>query len=144
MNIYDKDFYGWTQEQATLLREHQFTQLDLDNLVEEIESMGRSEVRPLAHHLEVLLLHLLKWQYQPELRGRSWELTLLEQRRRLARLLRKNPSLQPELPTLLAESYEDAAFGAMRETGLPLTSFPPSCPYALAQVLDQAWLPPGA
>lgn len=141
MSVYEKDFYGWTKEQAMLLRDHNFTQLDVDHLIEEIESMGRSERRQLVNRLEVLIMHLLKWQYQPELRGRSWELTILEQRRRITKLLNNNPSLQPELPAALTEAYEDAAFGAMRETGLLLTTFPESCPYTLAQVMDHGWLP---
>jgi len=141
MSIYERDFYGWTKEQATLLRAHDFTHIDLDHLIEEIESMGRSERRQLINRLEVLLTHLLKWQYQPELRGRSWALTMLEQRRRIVKLLRTNPSLQPELADLLSEAYEDATFSAMRETGLPQATFPPSCLYTLAQVLDQDWLP---
>jgi Domain of unknown function DUF29 len=141
MSVYKKDFYAWTQEQAVLLRERQYTQLDLENLIEEIEGMGRSEYRQLSNRLEILIMHLLKWQYQPELRGRSWELTILEQRRRIAKLLRNNPSLRHELPTLLPDAYEDAAFSAMRETGLLLTTFPEQCPYTLAEVLDQTWLP---
>lgn len=141
MSVYEKDFYAWTQEQAALLREHQYTKLDLDNLIEEIESIGRSEYRQLGNRLEVLIMHLLKWQYQPELQGRSWELTILEQRRRIAKLLRNNPSLHHELPTLLPEVYDDAAFSAMRETGLLLSTFPDQCPYTLTQVLDQRWLP---
>lgn len=141
MSIYEQDFYAWTQQQAALLREHQFTRLDMDNLIEELESMGRSERRQLVNRLEVLLMHLLKWQYQPELRGRSWQLTILEQRRRLVKLLRANSSLQPEVPALILEAYEDAAFSAMRETGLPLTTFPAQCPYSPSQVLEQNWLP---
>ncbi len=141
MSGYEKDFYAWTKEQATLLREQNFTRLDVDHLIEEIESMGRSERRQLVNRLEVLLLHLLKWQYQPELQGRSWALTILEQRRRIAKLLRNNPSLQPELAEALLEAYEDAAFSAMRETGLLQTTFPQTCPYTLAQVLEQDWLP---
>ena len=137
MSVYEKDVYAWTKEQSTRLREHDFTRLDVVNLIEEIESMGRSECRQLVNRLELLLLHLLKWQYQPELRRRSWALTILEQRRRITKLLRNNPSLQPELPETLLEAYEDAAFSTMRETGLPLTTFPPTCPYALAQ----DWLP---
>lgn len=141
MSDYEKDFYAWTKEQSTLLRDHDFTRLDIDNLIEELESMGRSERRQLVNRLEVLIMHLLKWQYQPELRGRRWELTILEQRRRITKLLRNNPSLQPELPEALIEAYEDAAFSAMRETGLLLTTFPESCPYTQAQVMDQSWLP---
>ncbi|RIK38687.1 MAG: DUF29 domain-containing protein [Chloroflexi bacterium] len=141
MSVYERDFYAWTLEQANLLRDHQFAKLDIDNLIEELESMGRSERRQLASRLEVLLVHLLKWQYQPELRGRSWELTILEQRRRIRRLLRDNPSLQSELPALLTDAYDDARFGALRETGLSLPTFPEALPYLPAQLLDDAWLP---
>ncbi|MBI3960740.1 MAG: DUF29 domain-containing protein [Chloroflexi bacterium] len=141
MSTYERDFYAWTQNQATLLRTHEFARLDIDNLIEEIESMGRSERRQLTSRLEVLLIHLLKWQFQPELRGRSWELTIIEQRRRIDKLLHNNPSLRSETPELLIEAYDDAAFGAMRETGLPLATFPHTCPFALKQVLDQGWLP---
>jgi hypothetical protein len=141
MSVYERDFYAWTQQQAALLQDRDFAHLDIDNLIEEIEAMGRSERRQLTNRLEILLIHLLKWPYQPELRGRSWQLTIIEQRRRIAKLLRANPSLRPHLPDLLVEAYEDAAFGAMRETGLPQESFPAECPFALAQVLAQDWLP---
>ena len=141
MTIYERDFYAWTQIQATLLREQQFTQLDLDHLIEEIESMGRSERRQLLSRLEILLMHLLKWQHQSELRGRSWELTIVEQRRRIAKLLSANPSLRNQLPDLLPEAYDDATFGAMRETGLPQATFPALCPWAVEEVLGEGWLP---
>ncbi|RLT34947.1 MAG: DUF29 domain-containing protein [Chloroflexi bacterium] len=141
MSTYERDFYAWTQDQATLLRSHEFARLDIANLIEEIEAMGRSERRQLTNRLEVLLIHLLKWQFQPALRGRSWELTIIEQRRRLDKLLHDNPSLRPQLRELLVEAYDDASFGAMRETGLPQATFPLTCPYALRQVLDQGWLP---
>lgn len=141
MNVYERDFYAWTQEQANLLREHQFAKLDIDNLIEELESMGRSERRQLTSRLEVLLVHLLKWQYQPERQSRSWELSILEQRRRIAKLLRASPSLHPDLPELLAEAYDDARFSAMRETGLPQSAFPAACPYPLERVLEAEWLP---
>jgi len=141
MTIYERDFYAWTQIQATLLREQQFTQLDLDHLIEEIESMGRSERRQLLSRLEILLMHLLKWQHQSELRGRSWELTIVEQRRRIAKLLSANPSLHNQLPDLLPEAYDDATFGAMRETGLPQATFPALCPWTMEEVLGDGWLP---
>jgi hypothetical protein len=141
MSVYERDFYAWTQEQTNLLRNHEFIRLDLDNLIEELESMGRSERRQLTSRLEVLLVHLLKWQHQPELRGRGCELTILEQRRRVRRLLRDNPSLQSELPDLLIDAYDDARFSATRETGLPLTTFPERCPYLPEQLLNGEWLP---
>ena len=141
MSIYERDFYAWTQQQRTLLQEGDFAHLDIDNLIEELESMGRSERRQLIHRLEVLLMHLLKWRYQPELRGRSWELTMTEQRRRIEKLLSANPSLHSQLPDLLTEAYDDAAFGAMRETGLAQESFPTACPFTLTEVLARDWLP---
>ena len=141
MSTYERDFYAWTQDQATLLRSHEFARLDIANLSEEIEAMGRSERRQLTARLEILLIHLLKWQFQPGRRSRSWRSTVAEQRRRIGRLLRDNPSLQPELPLLLTEAYEDARYAAADETGLPLESFPDTCPFALEQALDQGWLP---
>ncbi|HRJ41462.1 MAG: DUF29 family protein [Caldilineaceae bacterium] len=141
MSTYERDFYAWTQNQATLLRSHEFAHLDIDNLSEEIEAMGRSERRQLTNRLEVLLAHLLKWQFQPERRGRSWRSTVSEQRRRIARLLRDNPSLQPDLPLLLADAYQDARHAAADETGLDVTIFPAASPYPLEDVLAAEWLP---
>lgn len=141
MSIYERDFYAWTHEQTTRLRTRDFDRLDIDNLIEEIETMGRSERRQLTSRLEVLLIHLLKWQFQPALRGRSWQLTVVEQRRRIEKLLQANPSLRPQLPDLLAEAYNDATFGAMRESGLPQETFPAVSPYTLENVLNMAWLP---
>jgi hypothetical protein len=141
MSVYERDFYAWTQQQAKHLREHDFVRLDIENLIEEIESMGRSERRQLTNRLEVLLLHLLKWQYQPGLQGRSWRATIAEQRRRIQRILRDNPSLRPELDACLQDAYEDARYAAANETGLPLTTFPESTPFALPEVLAADWLP---
>jgi hypothetical protein len=141
MSVYEQDLYAWTREQATLLRQHDFARLDLDHLIEELEGMGRSERRQLTNRLEVLVAHLLKWQYQPELRGRSWRSTIAEQRRRIHRLLRDNPSLQPELPLCLIDAYEDARYATADETGLPLDTFATLCPYPLPQLLAVDWLP---
>lgn len=87
---YNSDFYGWTQEQASLLRSGDLSQLDRENLSEEIESMGNSQRSELESRLEVLFLHLLKWQFQSERQGRSWKLTIEEQRRKIARRLKKS------------------------------------------------------
>ena len=140
-DVYDHDFYAWTQQQAAWLRARDFAQLDVEHLLEEVESMGRSERQQLTRRLEILLLHLLKWQYQPELHGRSWQLTIQEQRRRIARLLAASPSLSHHLAGCLAEAYDDAMFAAMRETGLAMSTFPETCPYGLEEVLGGEWLP---
>lgn len=90
---YDADFHAWTQDQATLLRSGRLAEIDGEHIAEEIETLGRGERRELVNRLSVLLLHLLKWSFQPERRGKSSELTIKEQRRQLARHLRDNPSL---------------------------------------------------
>ncbi|TWH76256.1 uncharacterized protein DUF29 [Azomonas agilis] len=133
---YDSDFYGWTQEQADLLRSGRLTELDIQNLLEEIEAMGRSERRELESRLQVLFMHLLKWEHQPSHRGKSWQLTIEEQRRKVSRVLSDNPSLKSKLPELMASAYGDAVIGAERETGLERSVFPTSCPWTLEQALS--------
>lgn len=140
-NLYDSDFFGWTRQQAELLKSGRLSDLDTEHLIEEIEAMGRSERRELTRRLEVLLTHLLKWRYQPEFRGRSWRLTIIEQRRRIAKLLAANPSLKPEIENCFLDAYDDARFGAMKETGLSLESFPEQSPFELGKVLNSDYLP---
>lgn len=139
--IYETDFYGWAMEQADLLRTRRLNEADLDNIAEEIESMGRSEKRELVNRLAVLLTHLLKWQFQPGLRGTSWQLTVSEQRDRLAEHLQDNPSLKPLLPDALRTAYRYARLMAQRETGLADTTFPPACPYSFEQATDEQFWP---
>ena len=139
LNRYEQDFYGWTQEQSRLLRTGQWQLIDIQNLAEEIEDMGRAEKRELESRLEVLLMHLLKWQFQPSLRSRSWQLTIKEQRLRLQRHLKQNPSLKSAIHDLLADVYQLAVVGAQRETGLDI--FPDVCPYDFEQVMAEAFLP---
>ena len=91
---YDKDFYGWVNEQAELLRTGALNQLDIENLIEEVESMGRSELSALRNRLKILIAHLLKWKYQPTYQGRSWALTIKGQRNDLKDLLDDSPSLK--------------------------------------------------
>jgi hypothetical protein len=141
---YEKDYYGWALQQATLLRTGKLSGLDVHHLAEEIESMGRSERRQLTNRLEVLLLHLLKWRYQPyrrEIDGNSWLRSIGEQRRKIPKLLRDNPSLQNLIADCLADAYDDARYDASDETGLPIFTFPETCPYAFEQALDQDFLP---
>lgn len=140
-NLYETDFYGWTQAQAKLLREGTWTRLDIPNLVEEIESLGRQERQELENRLGILLGHLLKWEFQPSQRSKSWFATLREQRRRISRLLERSPSLQPYLPEALENAYQDALDLAVRETSLSYKNFPSKCPYELEQALDFSFFP---
>ena len=139
--LYESDFYGWIQEQSELLRAGRIAEVDTEHLIEELEAMGRGERQQLTRHLEILLTHLLKWRYQPDFRGRSWQLTTLEQRRRIAKLLAANPSLQTELEACFLDAYDDARFGAMKETGLPLHAFPEMPEMDLSHALDKDYWP---
>lgn len=139
--LYNVDFYAWTQEQANLLRAQKWEQVDIENLVEEIESLGRQERRELVNRLAVLLGHLLKWQFQPEKRGNSWLATIREQRRQATTLLQENPSLKPQLPEILQSAYEGGIDLAVRETDFDYETFPETCPYALQQILSADFLP---
>ena len=98
--------------------------------------MGKRQNRDLASRLAVLVMHLLKWSYQPARRSSSWRRTIREQRWQLARLLTAHPSLRPRLPMLLAESYPQVRAKVLDETGLPVTALPQNCPWTVTQILD--------
>jgi hypothetical protein len=141
MTNYQKDFYNWTCEQAELLKAGRFNDLDVPNLIEEIETMGRSEKRELENRLTVLLVHLLKWHHQPIRRGRSWQLTFQEQRLEVLDVLNDNPSLKPQLHALLTNSYRKAKIKTSKETGLDTDYFSLTCPWEIAQLLDETYYP---
>ncbi|HII0044728.1 DUF29 domain-containing protein [Klebsiella variicola] len=138
---YDTDYYGWTQEQAELLRNGRLSELDTQNLLEELEAMGRSERRELESRLEKLFMHLLKWQYQSDRQTRSWKLTIEEQRRKAVRVLTENPSLKHRIPEIIADAYGDAVISAERETNIRRTVFPATCPWSFEQALDDTFWP---
>ena len=140
-SLHDLDFHAWTQEQLRLIRSGRLDELDLSHLQEEIESMGASERRELGNRLAVLLAHLLKWQFQPERRGRSWQLTIKEQRNRIQRVLRQNPSLRPSLLETVADVYSDARLMAARETDRDETAFPQDCPWSADIILNETFWP---
>ncbi|MGZ8215984.1 DUF29 domain-containing protein [Methylomagnum sp.] len=138
---YQQDYFGWTQEQAALIRAGQFSKLDLAHLADEIEDMGKSEKRALESRLEVLLMHLLKWQIQQDRRSKSWRLTIADQRRRLLKLLGENPSLKAVLAESIEDIYPSAVIAAVNETGLDIERFPGVCPYTQSQIFDADYWP---
>lgn len=140
-NLYETDFYAWTQEQALLLQQQQWRQLDLPNLIEEIESLGRQERAELRNRLSILIGHVLKWEYQQERRSRSWLATIRVQRRESLKLLKDNPSLKPYLDEALQEAYENGRDLASGETNLPFSTFPHKCPYTLEEILSEVFYP---
>jgi hypothetical protein len=138
---YETDFYLWTQQQAALLRQREFNRVDLDlaNIAEEIESMGRGQTHSLGSYLHNVIMHLLKWRYQPERRGTSWRLSIFNGRHQIQRLLKDSPSLNPKVVTLIADEYRQARQIAALETGLPLTTFPDQCPFTIEQITGDFW-----
>ncbi|MBW4550856.1 MAG: DUF29 domain-containing protein [Aphanocapsa sp. GSE-SYN-MK-11-07L] len=135
--LYEQDFYAWTQQQAELLRSGKLDDLDIDNLVEEIESLGRQERQELENRLGVLLGHLLKWHYQSNARSKSWFYTIKEQRRKINRLLDQNPSLKPYLLQAIAIGYEDGLLLVGKETPLNPKQLPQICPFSEAEIFVQ-------
>jgi len=132
---YSTDFYKWAIEQATLLRSGRLEDADIEHIAEEIESMGRSEKRELINRLKVLLAHMLKWEYQPTRRSRSWQLTIKEQRLMIQDILEDNPSLTALQDMMMEKAYRLARTQAARETGLDESVFPEQCSYDLGEAL---------
>ena len=144
LNLYDTDFYAWTQEQAKLIKIKAFEKLDLTHLQEELISMGASEKRELGSRLEQLLMHLLKWKYQPTyINKKSWERTIKEQRKKLQIHLKDNPSLKnPDtFNERFIEAYDTAILRAAEETGLEEEVFPSNCEWTAEQILDNNFYP---
>ncbi len=135
-NLYETDFYLWTVEQSQLLALGKLDGLDLVNLVEEIESLGKQQKQELRNRLGVLMGHLLKWQYQPEKRSKSWRSTIREQRRETQKIIAENPSLKSYLEEAIIDGYESALDLAVRETPFDYQDLPQECPYSIAQIFD--------
>ena len=138
---YDEDFALWSAEQATLLRAGQVDAVDRANLAEEIECLARSERYEIEERLKVLLVHLLKWQFQPQARSNACKGTIREQRVRIARRIGDSPSLRRYPETILTDEYSFALSQAADETGLAEDAFPAACPFTIEQILDPGFLP---
>lgn len=139
--IYEQDFNQWLEITANLLKEKKFSQLDLANLIIEIEAMGKNNQRELKNRLVVLIMHLLKWKYQPEKKSNSWLKTINEQRRQLLFLLEDNPSLKPKIETVINKCYALARKEASQETKLNISKFPEDNPFLLTEILDADFFP---
>ncbi len=138
--LYDADFFEWTQRNAALLRAGRLDQIDIQHVAEELEDMGKRDKRQLENRLEVLLVHLLKWKVQRR-ESRSWRSTIGTQRRRMQKLLSEMPSLGPRIADQLPEVYSDAVRSTIEQTGLPNSCFPERCPFTVEEILDQDFLP---
>src|SRR3989442_14660363 len=136
--LYEQDFYSWTQTTADLIRAGKWDDLDREALAEEIESLGKSQYRELGSRLDVLVMHLLKWCYQPRERSGSRRSTIRTQRRELRRLLQQNPRLRPLIASVMADSYAVGRLDGSGDTGLAVPPPPNGRPWTAHQG------PPGA
>ena len=134
---YDDDFAAWAIAQAEYLASGRFSDLDIDNLTEEVSALAKRDFRRLVSVIEVVLVHLLKFDHQGEKRSRSWTLSILEHRDRIERSLRDSPSFLSRLDDAVSDAYRTARTAAARETGLPLATFPEACPYGWDDVVNR-------
>jgi Domain of unknown function DUF29 len=135
------DFNLWIAQTTQLLREHRWHEIDVAHLIEEIEDLGKSERRGITSQLTRLLLHLLKWQYQPQRRSDSWLDSITDARTQIELILEDSPSLVNYPAEKLAESYQRACRQAAKQTSLEISAFPNTCPYPVELVLAEDWLP---
>ncbi|MBE9062431.1 DUF29 domain-containing protein [cf. Phormidesmis sp. LEGE 11477] len=140
-SLYNTDFHLWVANQVAALKAQRLEDLDLSNLIEEIEDLARRDKKALRSYLKVLLMHLLKWQYQPDKRSNSWKASISNARIEIEDILSDSPSLKSYLPTVVAKSYANARTLAAAETGLTVETFPADCPYILKKALDLDFLP---
>lgn len=138
---YTADFDLWIQQTAQLLQERRWQEIDIEHLIEEIEDLGKSERRGIASQLIRLLLHLLKWQYQPQRRSDSWLDSITDARTQIELALADSPSLKGYVAAQLEQSYQRARRQATQQTGMSLSVFPEECTYSLESVLAENWLP---
>jgi hypothetical protein len=141
LGLYDSDFCEWTERTARSLRLRRFAEVDVEHVAEEIEDMGKRDLRELCSRLEILLAHLLEWKLQPRRRSRSWRATIRAQRTAIQKLLRQSPSLRQRLRAQERESYRVAVGLASDETGLKRERFPARCPFSMEEILDEEFLP---
>jgi hypothetical protein len=143
-SLYEQDFAAWAFDQAAAVQRGDWAALDVPNLVEELESMGKQQRAELRSRLTVLLMHLLKWQFQPmkrEFHGRSWQSTIVEQRNQIEHLVKESPSLKPYIAQALVDAYRSARYEASKETGFDPETFPQACPYTWEQATAEEWMP---
>lgn len=139
--LYETDYCVWAETNAQLLQAGRLTEVDIEHLIEELNDVGKSERRSLQSYLELILLHLLKWRFQPYLRSHSWRLSIENGRQGIEKVLDDSPSLRPTLQVVIEKAYSYARRSAAVETGLPKKNFPEICPFTQEEILDDSFLP---
>jgi hypothetical protein len=138
---YNKDFYAWTIHNVMLMRQGKLSEIDVENVAEELESMGNNNKRELVNRLAVLIAHLLKWQCQPIRRSKSWILTIKNQRFEILDLLEESPSLKHQIELKFNHAYEKAKIICSEQTGIDEDELPANCPFSLEECLNFDFLP---
>ncbi len=140
-SLYEKDFYAWIYHNVDLLKQNKLAEVELDILIDELESMAKRDRRELLSHFIILIAHLLKWQFQPAHRSSSWRGSIREQRIQIAKQLQESPSLKNYITEIIENAYPDALDLASNETGLAMVTFPNECPYVINDLLDKEFYP---
>ncbi|MCI4624954.1 MAG: DUF29 domain-containing protein [Candidatus Magnetoovum sp. WYHC-5] len=140
-SLYERDFYQWGLYNAELLKQGRLSEIDIENIAEELESMSRRDKRELASRLERLITHLLKWQYQQNKRSTSWIKTINTQRREINRLLKDSPSLKYGIEVIVNEEFKNSSVSFQKETNISKNILPIECPYTFEQLSDYDFLP---
>jgi hypothetical protein len=140
-SLYDHDYLEWVKSTLVQLRSQDYISVDWQNLIEEIEDMGKRERRSMETNLVIVLLNLLKWEFQPQCRSGSWKSSIIEHRRRIRKALEDSPSLKVYLGTMLTECYQSAVKQVKAEIQLPTETFSTRCPYNMVEVLNDDFLP---
>ena len=140
-DLYEQDFCLWVDKALVLLREGNLTDLDLENLLEEIEDMSNSQKQALESNLKIILIHLLKYKYQSDKRTNSWLYTIVEHRQRIRKAFKNSPSLKKHFLEEIVDVYLDARKLVAIETGIAIDAFPITSPFTESQILDEDYLP---
>jgi Domain of unknown function DUF29 len=140
-SLYDRDYALWLETTIEQLRQQKFDQVDWENVLDEFEAMSKRDQRSIKSNLVIVLMHLLKWEFQPGMRSSSWSGTIIEHRQRLQDLLDDSPSLRNHLPEVISLAYSNAIVRASNETGLDISVFPIECPYDILEILNLDFLP---
>ncbi len=140
-SLYDQDFYRWALRNAELMREGKLSEIDTENIAEELEAMGKSQKRELISRLSVLIMHLLKWRYRSQNRGDSWVGTIMEQRTEIGLLIEDSPSLKNEIEKSMGRAYSLAMIKFEKETKIAAKDLPASCPYSFDRTMDSDFWP---
>ena len=135
---YEDDLYTWVEEQVALLRAGRLTEIDAENIAEELADVARAEFRALVGAIAIVTEQLLKWDHQPRLRSRSWELSVREHRERIVDALSDNPGMKPRLPDAIARGYKYGRVQALKATSLPDETLPEVCPYSFEEIMTRS------